>query len=588
MELTWELDSIYPGLQSEKFRTDRELAGSLAAELRGWSAPPHGEPDPAGVMEAFLERLNAFKKVYLCLFGYAELRYSADGDEEAANAMDELEATAALAEEGLAGFREWVSTLGSVESLLNSSEYLAKHRFYLRELLEQTRHRLGEEAEAVIARMRQTGSKAWERLYRKTAAALRVELDVGGKMQRLSLAELRNLAYDADAAVRQAAARAEQEACASVAETCAACLSALSGEALALSELRGYASPLEKVLAASRMDRETLEAMLAAVEESLPLLRRYYTRKAELLGHSGPLPFPDVFAPLGVEQDGGISYSEAADLIASGFDRFSGELGGFARMVFERRWIDAEPRSGKGNFGMCVDLFPLGESRILASFTGRPVDISVLAHEIGHAYHSRCLAGQTMLNTDYPIPIAETASIFCESLIHQELLGRAGAEDAIALLERTLSDTAYYLVDFYARYRFENRLYEHRRSGPFSAEELNRLMLEAMTEAYGTSVDLDSLSTYQWISKAGYYMAGNEYLNFPYSFGLLFSKGLYAQYMKRESGFAERYRSFLAATGTATIREAALLLDVDVHSRDFWREALALIAEDVREFVDRT
>ncbi|WP_151733380.1 M3 family oligoendopeptidase ['Paenibacillus yunnanensis' Narsing Rao et al. 2020] len=591
MELTWELESLYPGFQSEKFRDDRELSGRLAAGLKAWSAVHlNDEQNAAERTENFLKQYNAYKSVYICLFSYAELRYSAEGgNEEAAGMMDELEETAAEADEGLACFGKWLNHLDGPEfaRLLESSAYLGEHSFYLRGLREQSRYRLGEEAEAAIARMKLTGSKAWERLYMQTLSTLRTEVELQGSRQSLSLSELRNLAYEADPAVRAAAAAAEHEACRSVAGQSAACLNAVTGEAAAIYELRGYASPLHKVLAASRMDERTLAVMLETVAESLPVFHRYYAKKAELLGHAGALPFHDVFAPLGAEQSGRLSYREAAEIISSAFSSFSEELGGFARTAFERRWIDAEPRSGKGSFGMCVDIFPLGESRIITSFTGQPVDVSVLAHEIGHAYHSSCLAGQSMLNTDYPVPVAETASIFCESLVHQELLNRAAAGTDLALLERSLSDSGYYIVDFYARYLFESRLYEKRRSGPLSVEELNGLMLESMTAAYGDSVEPGSIHPYQWISKAGYYMAGNEFLNFPYSFGLLFSKGLYAQYKKQGGDFAGRYRSFLAATGTANIRDAALLLDIDVHSPDFWRGALQLIAGEVREFAER-
>lgn len=238
-------------------------------------------------------------------------------------------------------------------------------------------------------------------------------------------------------------------------------------------------------------------------------------------------------------------------------------MGAFARKAFEERWIDAKPRSGKGNFGLCVDIFPIKESRIMTSYTGKPVDVSVLAHEIGHAYHSSQLAGLSMVNTDYPIPIAETASIFGETLVNERLLQLATAQEAASILEQSLSDAGYYIVDFYARYLFESRLYTRRAQGSLSVEELNRLMLDAMAEASGDSVEPGSIHPYMWISKAGYYMAGNEFLNFPYSFGLLFSKGLYAQYKKQGEGFVERYRDFLAGSSRNTIATAAQQMGMD-------------------------
>ncbi|MEK4325413.1 M3 family oligoendopeptidase [Paenibacillus sp. FSL R7-0312] len=593
MQLTWDLDRIYPSFQSEQFQQDRRLVETLAGELNTWSASQmiNGQ-DAAGVMEEFLRQYNGYQHIYLRLFSYAELRFSADSSNtEAVNLMDELEEVTYGAGEALVCFSKWLAKVSAdeLEASISSGAYLEQHGFYLRGLKSKSEHLLSEEGEAVIARMQATGSKAWERLYMQTLSTLRIDAEMDGVTRSYTLADLRNLAYDPDPAVRRAAAEAEHEACRRVAEQSAACINAVTGEAAAVYELRGYASPLHKVLEASRMDQETLQVMLQAIEESLPDFQRYYAKKAALLGHAGGLPFCDVFAPVGMAEAAAerITYAEAQTMIIAGFSRFSPELGAFARKVFEQRWIDAEPRSGKGNFGMCVDIFPVGESRIITSFNGNYIDVSVLAHEIGHAYHSSRLCGETMVNTEYPVPIAETASIFCESLIHLELLQSLPAGEAAAILERSLSDAGYYIVDFYARYCFESRLYARRKSGALSEEELNALMLESMHAAYGESVLPDSIHPYQWISKAGYYMAGNEFLNFPYSFGLLFSKGLYAQYKKRGGAFVERYEQFLSATSTRSIADAAKLMDIDVHSLAFWQDALGLIAGDIDKFTGR-
>lgn len=591
-ELTWNLDRIYPSFESEGFQQDRKRVETLAGELNTWSASqPVSGRAAADRMEEFLKQYNAFQQLYLRLFSYAELRFSADSQcEEAVNLMDELEEVTRGAGVALVRFSKWLAGVSAdeLERSLRSSAYLEQHSFYLRGLQGNSQHMLSAEGEAVIARMQSTGSKAWERLYMQTLSTLRTDLKLAGVTRSVTLAELRNLVYDPDPVVRQAAAEAEHEACRSVAEQSAACINAVSGEAAAVYELRGYASPLHKVLEAARMDQQTLEVMLQAIQESLPVFRQYYAEKARRLGHAeGQLPFWDIFAPIGTESSAHVTYAEAQAMIIAGFSRFSPELGGFARKVFGQRWIDAEPRSGKGNFGMCVDIVPIGESRIITSFHGQYIDVSVLAHEIGHAYHTSRLAGHTMVNMDYPVPIAETASIFCESLIQVELLNSLPAEEADAILERSLSDAGYYIVDFYARYCFESVLYARRLSGPLPLEELNVLMLESMAAAYGDSVLPGSIHPYQWISKAGYYMAGNEFLNFPYSFGLLFSKGLYAQYQKQGQAFVSRYEQFLSATSTRSIADAAMLMDIDVHSLDFWQEALGFIAGDVRKFAGR-
>lgn len=585
MNLTWDLETLYPSFDSDKFQRDRELLGQYIIDLNVMNLKDSNGVTSA--MEEFLKRYNAFKSVYSCLSSYAELVLSADSSNtEAMDILDDIEKIGSEVTDTFVRFNKWLISHENLDEIMDSSPYLTEHQFYLHELLEQSKYVLSEEVEVVIAKLQTTGSKAWGRLYMKSVSTLLMEIDIAGETRQVSLSELRNMAYDKDPAIRKAAYDAEREAYKSISEESAASINGISGEAITIYCMRGYHSPLEKVLAASRMDVETLQAMQSAIQESLPIFHKYYKKKASILGHASELPFYDIFAPMG---DGKVtvSYAEARDCIVSSFRTFSTELAEFAHKVFDNCWIDAEPRIGKGNYGMCVDIFPLKESRIMTNFTGSYIDMSVLAHEIGHAYHSSCLANETMINTDYPIPIAETASIFCETIVNNELLRIAPMEEALSVLERSISDAGYYIVDFYGRYLFENKLYERRQSGTLTVEELNDLMHACMTEAYGTGIDPASIHPYMWINKAGYYMAGNEYLNFPYSFGLLFSKGLYAQYKKRGQAFVAEYHSFLSATSKNNIVDVARMMDIDVHSSQFWRDALKLIEEEIEEFIRR-
>lgn len=588
MNMTWDLDTIYPSFDSPKLSADRELLDQHSKALNQWTKCKLANTQgPAAAIEAFLRLYNQYKSIYVCLLAYAELILSADSDHmDAMNLADDMEQMNAEIAGTVASFKLWLAGCENVDEFIRSSPYLLEHRFYLQELLAQSRHVLSEEVEEAIANMQSTGSKAWERLYMERASNVRTVISIEGESREVALSELRSMAYESKAELRLAAYIAEIEACQQIAPVCAASINSISGEALSIYGMRGYSSSLEKVLEASRMDSETLAAMLSALKESLPSFHAYYRKKAELLGHQDALPFYDIFAPIG-EETVPATYTEAKDIIISGFATFSGELAEFAEKVFDQRWIDAEPRAGKAGYGLCIDIFPIHESRIMTSFTGTSLDISVLAHEIGHAYHSSCLSHETMLNTDYPIPIAETASIFCETLVNQVLISNASGKEALPILERSISDAGYYLVDFYARYLFELQLFTRRASGPLTVQELNELMHSCMIEAYGESIDETTFHAYMWMNKAGYFMAGNEFLNFPYSFGLLFSKGLYAEYLKRGEEFVTQYRLFLSATSKNNIVDAAGMMGVDVHSIDFWRNALQLIKTDIAEFISR-
>jgi pepF/M3 family oligoendopeptidase len=589
MNMTWNLDSLYPSFESEKLKGDRALLRQHIADLKEWAKGNLKREDVSiTAIEEFLKIYNDYKSVYVCLLAYAELTLSANSSsEQAINLADDIEQVSSEIAGVAAGFKRWISTCDHLDELIVSSPYLLQHRFYLNELLLQSRYVLNEDVEVAIARMQSTGSKAWGRLYMETASSTLADVVVQGESKQVTLAELRGMAFENNAPLRRAAHEAEAEACGRIAEVCAACLNGLTGEALTIYGMRGYPSSLDKVLVTSRMDRETLSAMLSALQESLPIFHSYYQKKAELLGHPGQLPFYDIFAPVG-EESMKISYEDAQKTIVSSFATFSEELANLAQKAFDQRWIDAEPKAGKGGFGLCIDIFPIGESRIMTQFTGNAIDISILAHELGHAYHSSCLAQETMLNTDYPIPIAETASIFCETIVNQALIASSAKKEAHLILERSISDAGYYLVDFYARYLFELKLYEARALGPLPVQELNELMIACMKEAYGESIDPDTIHPYMWMNKAGYFMAGYEYMNFPYSFGLLFSKGLYAEYLKQGKDFASKYREFLSDTSKLDIVEVAKTMDIDVHSIDFWRSALRLIETDIEAFISTT
>ncbi len=588
MDLTWNLDSIYTSFNSPKFKSDMEILNCHIENLNKWADKNlHDFNRAASKIEEFLRFYNEYKSLYSCLFCYAYLIMNGDSTNiEAMDVLDNIEDKDLSVTQTFVKFNKWLNTLNNIDELIKTSPYLMEHGFYLKELILYSKYLLSEEAEVIIGKMQSTGSKAWQRAYMELTSTVLMDIEIEGEVEKLSLAELRNMAYEKNESLRKAAYLAEEEGCKSISQACSACINGISGEALTIYEMRGYKSPLDKVLIASRMEYETLNAMLSAIKESMPIFHKYYLKKAEILGHKGSLPFYDIFAPVG---DGNtkISYIEARDLIVSSFKTFSDDLGNFAKKVFDEGWIDAEPRSGKGNYGLCIDIFAIKESRIMTNFTGNLSDIGVIAHEIGHAYHSYCLRNEEILNTNYPIPIAETASIFCETIVNNALLNNIPTNEGLSILEKSISDSAYYLIDFYGRYNFENRLFERRKSGQLSVEELNELMTNCMIEAYGESIDSETIHPYMWMNKIGYYMAGDEFLNFPYSFGVLFSKGLYAEYLKKGEGFVSYYNNFLSATSKNNIVDIGKILDVDVHSIEFWRNALKLIEKDIEEFIRR-
>lgn len=313
--------------------------------------------------------------------------------------------------------------------------------------------------------------------------------------------------------------------------------------------------------------------------------RRYYRKKAEILGHKNGLPFYDLFAPIGACEQS-FTYGEARDYIVKNFRTFSERLAQFADNAFEKRWIDAEQREGKRGGAFCSNLFVIGESRIMSNFSGSFSSVTTLAHELGHGYHGHCLKDESILNSSYSMPIAETASIFCETIVMNAALNEAEPEQAFGILEASVSDAGQVIVDIYSRFLFESALFETRKDHALSVEEMKEMMIQAQKQAYGDGLDHNYLHPYMWINKSHYYQAERNFYNFPYAFGLLFAKGVYSEYLKRGKEFVPEYDKLLNATGRNNIADVAKMVGIDVHSIDFWRSSLDLISQDIERFIE--
>lgn len=586
MDLTWNLDKIYTSFDSEDFKNHMELIKEYVDSLKRLDIHSW-EKDESCVLkiEEFLKSINEYKKIYSRLYSYAYLVFNVDCENvKAMNTLDYLDNINSEITDTFIKFSWLLKKVEDLHGIISASEYLSEHKFYLKELMVKSKYLLSDKEETIISRIKNTGSKAWERLYMELIATTEERITINGKVEAATIAELRNMLYESDGHLRKTAYYKEVDLCKELSQVCAKCINAISGEALAVCELRGYNSPLEKVLINSRMDIETLNTMMKAIKEALPVFHKYFVKKAEILGYNSKLPFYEIYAPVS-KSTRKVTYAEAKDLIVSSFNTFSQKLSSFSKKAFEDKWIHAKPSKGKGNFGLSVDIFPIKESRISTNFSENYVDVSILAHEIGHAYHSSKLYEETMVNTDYPIPIAETASIFCETILNNELLKTLPKSETLTILERSISDAAYYIVDFYGRYLFERELFNRRKSAPLPLEELNELMIHCMREAYGDSIEIETIHPYMWMNKPGYFMVDNEFLNFPYSFGVLFSKGLYAEYIKRGQGFAHEYDKFLGKTSINTVETLAKTMNIDVHSIEFWKSSLELIERDIEKFI---
>ena len=587
--MRWSLNELYDSFESEAYKADSKRILEMISEVNTFAekelTSAEGAKEKA---EKYLRYDETLTKLISKVLSYASLTMAVDARNEVAKenyariAMSLSELTKA---EVL--FTRFIAAIENLEEVIDSSDDLKEHEFMLKEIRKNARYLLSNEEEMLISKMSNTGSKAWTNLQNILTSTLLVDVELDGEKKKLPLPAVRNLAYDKDPDVRKKAFEAELSAYEKVEESSAAALNGIKGEVLTVSELRGFSHPLEETLLQSRMEKETLDAMFTAIKESLPMFRKYLKRKAELLGHEKGLPFYDLFAPMG-ESQLHFTYEEAMGYIVKNFNTFSTRLGDYARNAYEKNWMDVEPRDGKRGGAFCSNLHAIGESRVMANFDGSFSNMTTLAHELGHGYHGFNLKDESILNSSYPMPIAETASIFCETIVVNAALKEMDDREAVTILEQSISDATQVIVDIYSRYLFETKLFETRKDHPLSVKELKSYMVEAQKEAYGEGLDEDVLHPYMWLNKTHYYSAGRNFYNFPYAFGLLFSKGLYAVYLKRGEEFVPEYDELLSVTGKKDIIEVAEMMNIDVTKPDFFRDSLKIVEKDIEKFLSLT
>lgn len=586
MNLNWSLKELYSSFNSDEFKSDIQKLSSCIEDINCWSIDVvKDNRNLVTKLEEYINKFSKFTDLTSKLGAFIELSISVNTkDYDGLKYSDIFEKNLTKIVEATTKLEKWISNIRDIDSVINKSELLKEHRFIFKELVEKSKYLLSDKEESIIANMQNTGSNAWGKLKDTLISTLKVEIMEDGEVKELPLTVVLNMAYDKNNKVRKKAYEAEIKAYKKVEEGVASSLNGIKGEVLTICEFRGYNSPLQNTLIDSRMDEKSLNAMLCAMKESLPIFRKYLRRKAEILGHKNGLPFYDLYAPI-VESDMKFTYEEGAKFIEKNFRTFSDNLADFAKKAIENDWIDVKPREGKVGGAFCAGLHFLGESRILLNYGENFSDVVTFTHELGHGFHGHCLKNESTLNSSYPMPIAETASTFCETIIKKAAIKEATVEEALSILESEISDCTQVIVDIYSRFLFEKSLFEARKESSLSVEEIKKLMVVAQKEAYGDGLDHNYLHPYMWIWKPHYYSANNNFYNFPYAFGLLFSKGLYAEYVRKGEGFPSEYEKLLSITGKNRIADITKIMGIDIHDKGFWRSSLRTIEDDIEKFI---
>ncbi|MFP4431113.1 MAG: M3 family oligoendopeptidase [Spirochaetaceae bacterium] len=576
----WSLESIYPGFESrERARDIAELEETLTGLENETSAVGMLRP-----LERCLDLAETLKThAYVC--------YSTDTtNSRILEELNRLERFDVSLHRVRVRFR---AHLAAGET--PPTEELGPYGYVLSEERRLGGLQLPLEMEELAADLARSGAELWSRLQDSIGATLSTEWhpprgSVDGAPERKTVVQLRSLAHHPDRSVRRKAFEEELSLWRQMEIPLSHAINGVKGVAVVMDSRRGFKDSLDRAVIESRMSQDSFRGLIGACEDALPTFHRYLRTKARALGQQ-KLAFFDIFAPIDgtgpAAESFRFSFDEAKRFICGEFSAFSPELGGFAEAAFDRRWIDAEPRSGKVGGAYCVSFPTVGESRILCNFDGSISGVSTLAHELGHAYHQELLKETPALLRQYPMPLAETASIFCENLVYRALMRELPEAQRLTALEAFLQDATQVIVDILSRFRFERELFRRRADHEVSPGDLCSLMSRYQQETYGDALDSAFLHPYMWAVKGHYYDHNLSFYNFPYAFGLLFSLALLEEYDTGRPGFPIRYRGVLERTGAASVDDVVRSAGLEPTQGAFRRRGLGVLETYVAQFEEQ-
>lgn len=468
-------------------------------------------------------------------------------------------------------------------------EKLSDICFHLHEMRLESQKTMSLELESLAADLSIDGFSAWDRLYSTVTGKLNFDMHwPDGRVEKTPIAQCRSLMQDADRKVRQAAFTHGNKAWQTLEDVCAAALNALAGTRLMLNKKRGVDHFLDVSLLQSRISRQTLDAMFKAIDESRPFIQKLGKAKASALGQE-KLSWYDCEAPLAIPHVNRYSWHECVEICDKAFSRAYPGLQKFFKEALAKNWVESEPRAGKRPGAFCTGSLLTEESRVFMSYSGSLSDVSTLAHEIGHAFHSAQLNGLRPIMQEYPMTLAESASTFAEMLLADGVLSDPQSSDAqkLSLLTETINHGIAFLIDIPVRFSFEKAFHEERMKGEVSVSRFKALMTEAMQNQFGELLEKDGADPYFWASKLHFYISGVTFYNYPYSFGYLLSRGLFDMFKAEGEKFLPRYEKFLRLSGSDMAHEVARqALGVNLEDTAFWKQAILSHEPALRDFAE--
>ncbi|HEX2415149.1 MAG TPA: M3 family oligoendopeptidase [Thermoleophilaceae bacterium] len=571
---SWDLEPLVGGHGAEgvedMLAQARDRAEVFARRHRGSVT----DLDETGLADAMHE-LAAIHDLAGRAGSYAMLRFSLDtADPQRGALMQKARELGAAIETTLLFFElEWNLVPDERADELLAAPGLDFCAHHLRTVRRYRPHQLSEPEERILTETSVNGPGAFARLFTEQTAALEVELP--GRESPASLEEALSRLQDPDRTRRKEAADAVTEALQPNLRTRAFVFNTLLGDKAVRDRLRSYPHWLASRNLANEASDESVQALIDAVRSRYDIARRWYTLKARLLGLER-LGYHDRMAPVS-DSDEEIPYAEARDIVLDCYRTFSPELGDAAASFFAHDHIDGPPRPGKRGGAFCSYTVPSAHPYVLLNYTSRPHDVLTMAHELGHGVHASLARPQGIYHFTTPLTLAETASIFGETIVLERLLERApGPSERLDLLAGALDGAVAAVFRQIAMNRFEHALHTRRREqGELSVERFAELWLETQSDLLGDSVELDD-DYGLWWSYVWHFIDAPGYV-YAYAYGHLLALSVYRRYEEEGEAFVASYLDLLRAGGSRPPEELAAIVGVDLADPGFWSSGLDLI-----------
>ncbi|MCL2480520.1 MAG: M3 family oligoendopeptidase [Spirochaetaceae bacterium] len=591
----WNLFTIYKGLDDTSYTEDKE---KMLIEFQQLSDIVKNKNNSNKTDEQWIEsvikKIEHAEAIYKNLYSYCYANYSTQtADAEIIRELNNLEKEKLKLYKAKTMFRKnFTLSQQQINNIAKKKSFLQNYTLFLNETLVLKKHQLSREMEAIVEELLQPGANSWSRLQEAISSDLNVSW--GKKGSKKTVTQLRALAFSKSRKTRKKAFKKEIKAWKSAEIPLAYALNGVKGTGIILNKRRRWKSIIEKSVFQSRVTENTLTALISAIEKSLPSFHKYLNAKASLLGVK-KLAFYDLFAPLPVKEKktkagdtkdiSSWPFQEAVNFVTETFRNFYPEMGSFAENAFSKRWVDTIPHKGKVGGAYCIS-FPLAkESRILCNYNNSFSSVSTLAHELGHAWHNEILKNESIIHHNYPMTLAETASIFSEIMIFDRAITETQDNaDKLFLMEMFLQEVTQVIVDILSRFYFEKEIFARREKGDIAAREFSSIMKDAQKKAYGNSIRKKTYHQYMWAVKGHYYIPSLSFYNYPYAFGQLFGIALYKKYLSDKTGFPDQYNSILKESGKKTSMEIAQQAGFDIENELFWLDSIDYIRQIIDEF----